>query len=198
MFDVSIVAVTFGFVFVFVFVTELPDKTAAAVLVLATRYPAGYVFTGIAAGFAAHVVLAVSAGSLLGLLPTRWLQVASGVLFLVGAGILLVSKRQATEEHVGQPGDQSFWKVAGAGFMLILVAEFGDLTQIMTASLAARYGAPVSVGIGAVVALWAVAGLGVLGGRTLMKHVPLPLITRVSAGVLAALAAVNLYQAVAD
>ena len=30
--------------------------------------------------------------------------------------------------------------------MLILVAEFGDLTQIMTANLAARYDDPLSVG----------------------------------------------------
>ena len=57
--------------------------------------------------------------------------------------------------------------------MLILVAEFGDLTQIMTANLAARYDSPVSVGVGAVLALWAVAGIGIVGGRTLMKYVPL-------------------------
>ncbi|WP_344396936.1 TMEM165/GDT1 family protein [Streptomyces vastus] len=193
MFDVSVIAVTFGIIFV----TELPDKTAVAVVMLATRYRAGYVFTGIAAGFAVHVVLAVTAGSLLALLPNRWLQAASAVLFLVGAVILLASKRQATEEHVEQPGDQRLWKAAGAGFTLILVAEFGDLTQIMTAGLAAHYGAPVSVGIGAVAGLWSVAALGILGGRTLVRHVPLRLITRMAAVALAALAAFSLYQAVA-
>ncbi len=81
--------------------------------------------------------------------------------------------------------------------MLILVAEFGDLTQIMTANLAARYDDPVSVGIGAVLALWAVAGIGILGGRTLMKYVPLRLITKIAAGVMAALAVFSLYEAIA-
>ncbi|GCB44809.1 TMEM165/GDT1 family protein [Streptomyces sp. NL15-2K] len=193
MFDVSVIAVTFGIIFV----TELPDKTAVAVVMLATRYRAGYVFTGIASGFAVHVVPAVIAGILLAMLPNRWLQAASAVLFLVGAVILLASRRQATEEQVEQLDDQSFWKAAGAGFTPILVAEFGDLTQIMTAGLAARYGAPVSVGIGSVAGLWSVAALGILGGRTLVRHVPLRFITRVAAVVLAALAAFSLYQAVA-
>jgi Ca2+/H+ antiporter, TMEM165/GDT1 family len=81
--------------------------------------------------------------------------------------------------------------------MLILVAEFGDLTQIMTANLAARYDDPLSVGLGAVLALWAVAGLGIVGGRTLMKYIPLRLITRVAALLMLALAAFSLFEALA-
>jgi putative Ca2+/H+ antiporter (TMEM165/GDT1 family) len=80
--------------------------------------------------------------------------------------------------------------------MLILVAEFGDLTQIMTANLAARYDNPVSVGVGAVLALWTVAGIGIVGGRTLMKYVPLKLITKVAACLMLALAGFSLFEAV--
>jgi putative Ca2+/H+ antiporter (TMEM165/GDT1 family) len=79
--------------------------------------------------------------------------------------------------------------------MLILVAEFGDITQIMTANLAARYDDPLSVGVGAALALWAVAGLGILGGRALVRRVPLRLIGRVAAAVMLALAAFSLYEA---
>ncbi|CAM5276578.1 hypothetical protein SAVIM40S_02041 [Streptomyces avidinii] len=110
---------------------------------------------------------------------------------------MLLLKKDDGDEEIKPPADQSFWKVSGAGFMLILVAEFGDLTQIMTANLAARYDDPVSVGIGAVLALWAVAGIGILGGRTLMKYVPLRLITKIAAAVMAALAAFSLYEAIA-
>ncbi|EFL26517.1 putative integral membrane protein [Streptomyces himastatinicus ATCC 53653] len=67
----------------------------------------------------------------------------------------------------------------------------------MTANLAARYDDPLSVGVGAVLALWAVAGLGILGGRTLMKYVPLRLITKVAALVMLALGGFSLYEAVA-
>jgi putative Ca2+/H+ antiporter (TMEM165/GDT1 family) len=81
--------------------------------------------------------------------------------------------------------------------MLILVAEFGDLTQIMTANLAARYDDPVAVGLGAVLARGAVAGLGIFGGRLLMKRVPLALITKIAAGVMIVLAGFSLYEAIA-
>ncbi|WP_445530057.1 TMEM165/GDT1 family protein [Streptomyces cyslabdanicus] len=188
----SVLALVFGVVFL----AELPDKTALAGLVLGTRYRASYVFAGVAAAFLLHVVLAVAAGSVLTLLPQRIVHALTGVLFLGGAAMLLL-KRDDGEEEVRRPEDQSFWKVAGTGFMLILVAEFGDLTQIMTANLAARYDDPLSVGLGAVLALWAVAGLGIVGGKALMRRVPLALITKVAALLMAGLGAWSLWEAVA-
>jgi Ca2+/H+ antiporter, TMEM165/GDT1 family len=190
--SLTVTAVVFGVVFL----AELPDKTALAGLVLGTRYRASYVFAGVAAAFALHVVLAVAAGSVLTLLPQQIVQAVTGVLFLGGAAVLLLKKDDGDEE-IRKPRDQSFWKVAGAGFMLILVAEFGDLTQIMTANLAARYDDPLSVGLGAVLALWAVAGLGIVGGKALMKRVPLKLITRVAALLMLGLGVWSLWEAVA-
>ncbi|MEV0445078.1 TMEM165/GDT1 family protein [Streptomyces spectabilis] len=192
MISLSVTALVFGVVFL----AELPDKTALAGLVLGTRYRASYVFAGVAAAFAVHVVLAVAAGSVLTLAPQRLVHAITGVLFLGGAAMLLMKKGDGDDE-VKAPRDQSFWRVSGAGFMLILVAEFGDLTQIMTANLAARYDDPLSVGIGAVLALWAVAGLGIVGGKALMKRVPLNLITRIAALLMLALGLWSLYEAVA-
>ncbi|MFK4105388.1 TMEM165/GDT1 family protein [Streptomyces sp. NPDC019531] len=192
MISFTVTAVVFGVVFL----AELPDKTALAGLVLGTRYRASYVFAGVAAAFALHVALAVAAGSVLTLLPQQIVQALTGVLFLGGAAVLLLKKDDGDEE-IRKPEDQSFWKVAGAGFMLILVAEFGDLTQIMTANLAARYDDPLSVGLGAVLALWAVAGLGIVGGKALMKRVPLKLITKVAALLMLGLGLWSLWEAAA-
>ncbi|MFF1562991.1 TMEM165/GDT1 family protein [Streptomyces sp. NPDC058293] len=192
MISISVMAVVFGIVFL----AELPDKTALAGLVLGTRYRASYVFAGVAAAFAVHVALAVAAGSVLTLLPQQLVHALTGVLFLGGAAVLLM-KKDEEEEEVRKPGGQSFWKVSGAGFMLILVAEFGDLTQIMTANLAARYDDPLSVGLGAVLALWAVGGLGIVGGKALMKRVPLALITKVAAILMLGMGVWSLYEAVA-
>ncbi|MFF8590339.1 TMEM165/GDT1 family protein [Streptomyces sp. NPDC015220] len=192
MISLSVLALVFGVVFL----AELPDKTALAGLVLGTRYRASYVFAGVAAAFLLHVALAVAAGSVLTLLPQRIVHALTGVLFLGGAAVLLF-KKDDDEEDIRRPEDQSFWKVAGTGFMLILVAEFGDLTQIMTANLAARYDDPVSVGVGAVLALWAVAGLGIVGGKALMRRVPLVLITRIAAVLMIALGVWSLWEAVA-
>ncbi|MFG2512778.1 TMEM165/GDT1 family protein [Streptomyces sp. NPDC048584] len=191
MISLTVTAVVFGVVFL----AELPDKTALAGLVLGTRYRASYVFAGVAAAFALHVALAVAAGSVLTLLPQQIVHAITGVLFLGGAAVLLM-KKDEDEEEVRKPENQSFWKVAGAGFMLILVAEFGDLTQIMTANLAARYDDPLSVGLGAVLALWAVAGLGIVGGKALMKRVPLKLITQIAALLMLGLGVWSLWEAV--
>ncbi|NGO78834.1 TMEM165/GDT1 family protein [Streptomyces sp. YC504] len=192
MISFSVMALVFGVVFL----AELPDKTALAGLVLGTRYRASYVFAGVAAAFAVHVALAIAAGSVLTLLPSRLVQALTGVLFLAGA-VMLLMKKDEGEEEVRKPEDQSFWKVSGAGFMLILVAEFGDLTQIMTANLAAKYDDPLSVGLGAVLALWAVAAIGIVGGKALLKRVPLALITKIAAIAMLALAGFSLYEAVA-
>ncbi|MGW3723543.1 TMEM165/GDT1 family protein [Streptomyces sp. NPDC000851] len=190
MISITVTALVFGVVFL----AELPDKTALAGLVLGTRYRASYVFAGVAAAFALHVTLAVAAGSVLTLLPQQVVHAVTGVLFLGGAAMLLWKKGEE-EEEIRKPEDQSFWKVAGAGFMLILVAEFGDLTQIMTANLAARYDDPLSVGLGAVLALWSVAGLGILGGKALMKRVPLGLITKIAALLMLGLGVWSLWEA---
>ncbi|MEU0382978.1 TMEM165/GDT1 family protein [Streptomyces chartreusis] len=192
MISLTVTAVVFGVVFL----AELPDKTALAGLVLGTRYRASYVFAGVAAAFALHVALAVAAGSVLTLLPQQLVHALTGVLFLGGAAMLLM-KKDEDEGEVRKPENQSFWKVSGAGFMLILVAEFGDLTQIMTANLAARYDDPLSVGLGAVLALWAVAGIGIVGGKALMKKVPLRLITQIAALVMLGLGVWSLWEAVA-
>jgi putative Ca2+/H+ antiporter (TMEM165/GDT1 family) len=177
-----------------IFVAELPDKTALASLVLGTRYRPSWVFAGVAAAFAVHVALAVAVGQLISLLPHRVLAAVVGVVFLVGAVLLLRGREdEELEEDRGKVG---FWPVAATSFMVILVAEFGDLTQIVTANLAARYHDPLSVGIGAVIGLWSVGILAILGGQGLLRLVPIAWVVRVAALVMLVLAAVSIVAAI--
>ncbi len=187
-------------VFAVIFTAELPDKTALASLILGSRYRPTWVFAGVAAAFAVHVGLAIAAGSLLALLPHRPLEIIVAALFAIGAVLLLRGRHgddkddEQVELHGREPG---FWRVAGTSFMVILVAEFGDLTQIATATLAARYHDPASVATGAVLALWAVGGLAIVGGRGLLKVIPLTWISRIAGVIMLALAAVSLAAALA-
>ncbi|GGQ51043.1 TMEM165/GDT1 family protein [Kitasatospora griseola] len=191
--SLTIAALTFGIIFL----SELPDKTALASLVLGTKYRASYVFAGIAAAFAVQVALALVAGSLLALLPQRWVEGVSGVLFLVGAGMLLWHKEDEDEEgEAKEPANSSFWKVAGTSFVIVAVAEFGDLTQIMTANLAAKYADPLAVGLGSWLALCAVGGIAIVGGQKLLQHVPMKVIVRVAALAMIALAGFSLFKAI--
>jgi putative Ca2+/H+ antiporter (TMEM165/GDT1 family) len=80
-------------------------------------------------------------------------------------------------------------------FTVVFVAEFGDLTQVIVASLTARYDAPVVVGVASALALWAVAVLAVAGGRGLLKIMPLKWIARAAAVVMLILAGFSLAAA---
>jgi len=190
MIEIGVIAATFGLIFV----SELPDKSAIASLVLSTRFPWRWVFTGVAAAFLAHVVIAVAAGSLLGLLPHRAVEIVVTILFLLGAVLIWREGREDedAEEEAEATGAEvadnaGFWRIAGLGFGVIFIAEWGDLTQIMTANLAARYDNALSVGIGATLGLWAVALLAMLGGQTLLRYLPMRWITRIAAMVMAGL-----------
>ncbi len=189
-------------VFVAIFFAELPDKTALASLLLGTRYKGSLVFAGVAAAFAVHVVVAIAAGSLLRLLPHRPLAIVVAVLFAVGAVLLL--REGGKDDEAGDEGAEpeapkeglSPWRVVVTSFTVILVAEFGDLTQILTANLAAKYHDPLAVGIGAVLALWAVGALGIVGGKALLARISLTLITRIAAAIMLALAVYSVVSAV--
>jgi putative Ca2+/H+ antiporter (TMEM165/GDT1 family) len=187
-------------VFGLVFVGELPDKTAVASLVLGARYRPLPVFVGVAGAFLLHVVLAVAIGGLLARLPRTPVEVVTGALFLLGALLLLRSnpdeaQAEGEQEAGSVTGTRTDRQVVVGSFLVVLVAEFGDLTQILTATLAARYDAPLPVGIGAVLALWSVAGLAVVFGRALLKVVPLRRVQQVAAVALLVLAAVSLVSA---
>jgi putative Ca2+/H+ antiporter (TMEM165/GDT1 family) len=87
---------------------------------------------------------------------------------------------------------RGFWAVAATSFTVIFLAEMGDLTQISTANLAARFSSPVSVWLGAVLALWTVAALAIAGGRGLLRVIPVKVITRIAAAAFVVLAAFSL------
>ncbi|HEY1692467.1 MAG TPA: TMEM165/GDT1 family protein [Polyangiaceae bacterium] len=150
-------------VYAVVFVAELPDKTALAALVLASRHAAWPVFLGSALALTVQSVVAVAAGHLVSLLPAHTVHVVSGVVFLVSAVFMWVRKQDA--DDAGEARDTGFWSAAWTAFAVVFVAEWGDLTQVATAALAARYAAPLAVFVGATAALWSVTGIAVLAGH---------------------------------
>jgi len=186
---------TAAIVFCTVLVAELPDNSGLASLVLSTRYRPGGVFAGAATAFAVHVALAVTCGSLLGLLPHRIVQIAVAVVFLAGAVLVLRGDKDDDDEIRLKAGAAGFWAVAATAFCVILLAELGDLSDIVIANLAARYHDPVPVGIGSVLALWSVVALAIVGGRGLQRVLPLRLIARLAALAMVVMAGFTLAEA---
>jgi putative Ca2+/H+ antiporter (TMEM165/GDT1 family) len=164
-----------------VFLAELPDKTMVASLVLTTRFRKPFaVWVGVSCAFVLHVVLAVTVGSLLRRLPTTPVRLAVATLFLVGGYILLRGNGEEEEDAITGPTDVSFLRVALTAASVVGLAEFGDLTQLATAGIAARYSAPIAVALGAWCALVTVAALAVTAGSWIVQHVPLAIVQRVA------------------
>ena len=190
--------------FVLVAPVELPDKTMFATLVLASRFRPWPVLTGVGAAFALQTAIAVAAGSLLSLLPRQWVASGVAVLFAVGAVLLWRSAKETSDDVPGEaaaPGsrrDQDWpaWRIALASFGITFLAEWGDLSQLATAGLAARYDAPLSVFVGAFAALFLIASLAVFVGANLVSRLPIRLVRRTAAVLFAAFAGFAVYEAV--
>jgi putative Ca2+/H+ antiporter (TMEM165/GDT1 family) len=194
---IALAALVFGLVLL----AELPDKTMFASLLLGTRFPARWVFVGAAAAFLVHVVIAVAAGSLLGLLPHRVLEFIVAALFLLGAIFMLRESFQQEEDEAEAAvartsARRGAWTALASSFAVIFVGEWGDITQITTANLAARYHQPVVVGVGATLGLWCAALIAITAGRSLLRVVSVTLLHRVGAAIFCGLAAYTLVDAV--
>jgi putative Ca2+/H+ antiporter (TMEM165/GDT1 family) len=187
-----------GTAFVTVFPAELPDKTMIATVVLSTRYRRpGLVWLGAAAGFTVHVLLAVAAGRLFGLLPSAVVDIAATALFAAGAVILWRTADEPASVDAGAPvRASSNRQIVVASATVILVAEWGDLTQLATAGLAARTNDPLFIGLGALAALWCVAALAATGGAALTRVLPVHILRRIAAVVFALLAVVSIVELV--
>jgi Ca2+/H+ antiporter, TMEM165/GDT1 family len=177
-------------VFPIIFLGELPDKTMFASLVMSTRGRPAVVWIGCALAFAVHVAIAVTVGvALFRLLPHQVLDALVAAMFLGGAVLAL---REAIQERRGEELIEreaaSHHRIAVTAFVIIFLAEWGDLTQILTANLAAHYHDAISVGVGAVAALWAVAALAVVSGQHMLRLVNVGTVRIVTAVVLTGLA----------
>lgn len=184
--------------FVLILPVELPDKTLFATLVLATRFKPLPVFVGVGVAFAVQSLVAVTAGTLLGLLPHYVVTAIVALLFLIGAVVLWRSAKAGPEEEElgATPVHPPFWKAAALSFGVLFAAEWGDFSQLATAGLAARYDAPVSVFVGSLAALLVISGLAVVVGKKLADRLPLALIRRVAAALFLVFAVVAVVETI--
>jgi Ca2+/H+ antiporter, TMEM165/GDT1 family len=192
--NVTVFLSTFGVVFL----AELGDKTQLAAMALSTKYPWRKIFIGLAGAFALLNLGAVLVGKLLfTLLPVFWIKLASGALFLF-FGIATLLARQDDQDEQGEEGKRA--RSRGpmlTAFIMILLAELGDKTQIVTASLSAQYDSPSAVFLGSTLALWTVSLMGIFLGMQLHRFIPRGYINKGAGCLFLAFGAVILWQAFA-
>ncbi|MCW4011008.1 MAG: TMEM165/GDT1 family protein [Candidatus Bathyarchaeota archaeon] len=154
--------------FLLIFVAELGDKSQLAIISLSSKYRATHVFVGSLLGFlVVDGVSTVVGGPLLGLLPMMWVQVISGLVFII-FGIIPLLKKDKEETEQKKPGGFPLFVC----FSLIALMELGDKTQIITITLAAEH-PPVLVLLGLTLAFVVLTGLAVLVGAKLVSWLPM-------------------------
>jgi putative Ca2+/H+ antiporter (TMEM165/GDT1 family) len=172
--DLAVVAVSFGAIFL----VELPDKTFVAALVLATRYRPWAVWVGVGLAFLVQTLIAVTVGQVVTLLPHTWVEIVAGLIFLMGAVLLL---REAPKADAGEAETEE---------------EFAAKASSPKSGLAAVAASFLVLFVGAWGALLTVSGLAVVAGRFLLQYMRLSTIHYVGAAVCLLLAALTAYQVI--
>lgn len=179
---------------------ELPDKTFLAAITISSRHHPVPVFIGVLLGLVVEAGIAVVAGGFLALAPHRVVAGITAFGFLAG-GTYLALTRSASAARAGQsisseedalesrvearaPHLRADVRVLATTFIIIFLAEMGDLTQIVIANLAARTRDALSVFIGAVAAFVLTSALAVAVGKTITRVVPVDVVRKVSAAIL--------------
>ncbi len=166
--------------FTLIALAELGDKSQLVCMTLAARYRHWPVILGAATAFLVLNTLAVLFGAgVAAWLPERVMAGLVAVLF-GGFGLHALYKRD--DDESGDVVERSGHGIFLTTLLLIFMAEFGDKTQIAVAGLAGGFD-PLPVWFGATAALVMVSVLGVWAGRTVLQHLPLLCLHRVSAAV---------------
>ena len=118
-----------------IFVAELGDKSQLMALAFAARYKASHVLIGITAAAALLFGLSVLIGRLVAVsLPTRAINIAAGVVFLVFAAWTVRGVWTETDDEPPERPATRFPIVTVA--LAIFLAELGDKTMLATVTLA--------------------------------------------------------------
>lgn len=198
MIDLLVVALAFGAIFV----VELPDKTFIATLVMSTKMRPLFVWIGVALAFLVQTGVAVGVGTAASFLPEQLIHTVAALMFVIGAIILFRAARTADEEEAEQEDEYASradataqgFKVVATSFLVLFAAEWGDLSQLLTISLVAKYDDPASVFLGAWGALLAVSGLAVIVGRLLLQRIRLSVLHYLGATVCVFMAALTVWE----
>jgi putative Ca2+/H+ antiporter (TMEM165/GDT1 family) len=164
--DLSLAAFTAAFVLVVL--AEMGDKTQFVAMAFAAKYNAYKVLLAVFLGTIANFAIVIAIGQvLITFVPIDAISLAASVSF-VAFGIWTVHQEQMKEEKIKL---FRFGVIATVG-VTFFVAEFGDKTQLATLSLAAAYQSPISVLVGAALAMLVADGIGIVLGIVFCRRIP--------------------------
>lgn len=148
--------------FFLIFSAALPGRTTFILILLGSSTKHRTVLLGSLPAFFLQCIIAVVAGQALKMLPQNWVQIGAGILFLYFA-FKFWSESRSTESATSKRLERSI----GSIFLLIFMAELGDVSQLAIASCAARSPSPWGILCISILAMSLIAVIAVYAGRLL-------------------------------
>jgi len=175
-----------GATFILIFLAEIGDKSQLVCMTLAAKYRALPIVIGATFAFAFLNLLAVLFGALLAnWLSEDMINIGVAVLFAVFGIHVLLAKKEDGDKNISC---KSVHGIMITTFLLIVMAELGDKTQMVVVGLSSTAGS-IPVWFGATLALSLISSICVLVGSKLFQHIPMTLLYRMSGAVFLILAA---------
>jgi putative Ca2+/H+ antiporter (TMEM165/GDT1 family) len=156
----------------------LGDKNLYTITSLTMRFRPLYIFCGFTAAYMIKMGIAVLAGQAIAELPASFLAIMSTLTFFVAALVIWFRRtdNNATTKNAG-----NFSRVSLLAFGTVLLSEWGDVGQIMAATLTIRYKLPFVVWAGATLALVTKGILALAIGRGLKDRLSVSVLRPVCA-----------------
>ena len=191
MIELSLTAFTAAFILVVL--AEMGDKTQLVAMSFAARYNPIKVLLAIFVAILANFAIVIAIGELLTtVVPLDIISFVASISF-IGFGLWTVRDATARKKDEEKIKFSRFGVIATVG-VTFFIAEFGDKTQLATLSVAAQYQNPISVLIGATLAMLVADGLGIVIGVVLCKHIPQRIIKWFSAAIFILFGIVGVYE----
>lgn len=181
--------------FLLLFIAELGDKTQLSVILLSSTFKWAPVFAGSMLAFLIVDGVSIAVGGpLLALLPIRYVQIGSGIVFVI-FGLIPFLRKEKEKDLIS--ANKTSAKPLLASFSLVALMELGDKTQILTIALAAQ-SSPVLVLLGMILAFAVLTGIAVLVGAKLVSRLPMKWIKLGTSVLFVVIGAISILSGVLD
>jgi putative Ca2+/H+ antiporter (TMEM165/GDT1 family) len=180
----------FSAAFLLVVLAEMGDKTQFVAMTFAAKYNPFKVLFAIFLGTVANFAMVIVIGQLLvEIVPIDAISLVASVAF-IAFGVWTIREEKAKEGNVKV---SRFGIVATVG-IAFFVAELGDKTQLATLSLAVQYQNPISVLVGATLAMIVADGIGIVIGVVFCRRIPQHKLKWLSATIFVLFGLVGVYE----
>jgi putative Ca2+/H+ antiporter (TMEM165/GDT1 family) len=155
--------------FVFLFLAEMGDKTQVVSFAFGTEYGLVTVLLGVFVAVASLMAVTVAVGTqTASLLPTFWINIVSGLLF-IAFGVWALKKHEAAD------GEKKVGEKYGAFIAVVVtffLAELGDKTVLASMAMGSQLHQYFPVWLGSTLGMYLADVIAIVCGRILGKQLP--------------------------